>query len=166
MRSMMLTDVEVRTQVLAFLSTLDPPVSEASWKALGRRAGPILRDYVADASHFPADRAMAIDALAIVGGANAAKIFRDAANDDAEPFVVRFSAMRALATAAGPESSRDDLAALLARAREARIRAAAGEVLARRDAAASCPLVEAQLSRETADDQRYFRRALKSCRGE
>jgi hypothetical protein len=101
-----------------------------------------------------------------VAGSGASNVFRDAANNDAEPFVVRFSAMRALAAAAGPKSSRDDLAVLLTRDSDARIRAAAGEVMAKRDAAGSCPLVQTQVSRETIDDQRYFRRALKSCRGE
>ena len=160
-----LTSDEVRAQVWTYLSSIDTPIDASLWRALGPRAAPVLVEIANDKDNFPTFRAKALDALSLVGGDGAAATFRAAARDDAEPFVVRFSAMRALARAGEPDSSRGDLAAILSSSGDARIRAAAAEAMARADAAGSCALVQSQASRESGDAQPYFRRALKLCKG-
>jgi len=166
MESARLTDDEVRTQVWTYLSSIDTPIGASLWKALGPRAAPVLVEIANDKDNFPTFRAKALDALSIVGAANAAATFRAAAGDDSEPFVVRFSAMRGLAKSGEPKSSRGDLASILSGTGDARIRAAAAEAMARADAQGSCALVQSQASRETDDAQRYFQRALKLCKGQ
>jgi len=162
--SLALSDDDVHRQVVTHLSSIDTPISAASWQALGHRAEPILREIIADTGNFPTYRAKAIDALSIVGGPGTAGVFREAAKSESEPLVVRYAAIRALAATVEPKSSRDELAGILSGAGDARVRAAAGEVMVKRDPAGACPLVQSQASREA--QPRYFRRALHSCQGE
>jgi len=165
-QSVRLGDEEVRAQVWTYLSAIDTPIDAALWKALGPRATPVLVEIAGDRGNFPTIRAKALDALSIVGGVNSAATFRAAARDDSEPFVVRFSAMRALARTGEAGSSQGDLAALASTAGDPRIRAAAAEAMARADAKGSCAIVQSQASRESDDARRYYQRALRLCQGQ
>jgi HEAT repeat protein len=158
-----LTDAEVVEQAQALLGAIDTPISAAQWKALGPRAEPLLAALVDDDSELPTRRARAIDALVTVGGEQTRARFARVAEGDGQPFVVRLSALRGLGAIVPASELPVVLGALLTKAPDSRVRAAAGEVLALKGKGTACAAVEAQLQREGADGQAQFHRAAKTC---
>ncbi len=160
-----LTDGHVRAQVLAYLATIDTPIPAAAWAALGARAETVLLDVVQDPATLPTRKAKAVDGLAAVHSAAALPALRTAARAGTEPLVVRFAALRGLGQIADPGAVFTELRPLLEGAEDSRVRAVAGEVLARRGSATACDAVRAQLGREEEDKRPQFDRALAVCAG-
>jgi hypothetical protein len=160
-----LSEEEIRSQTLAYLSAIDTPIPPATWEALGPRAEPVLRELISDGSNFPTRRAKAIDGLAVVAGAAAASTFREVAGAESESLVVRLAALRGLGRVSQPQALMSDLAPLLAGANDSRVRAYAGEVLIRRSGRRACATVRAQAESELPERQGHFERALSLCKG-
>lgn len=158
-----LSSSELRSQVLARLSAIDTPIPRSAWEALGARAEPILRELVLNRADLPTRRAKAIDGLAAVGGPAAASVLRDMARTESEPVVVRFAAVRGLGQVTEPAAVAQELGALLAYARDSRVRAYAGEILVRRGGRANCSAIHAQVSTEGETARGHFGRALALC---
>lgn len=161
-RPSQLSDTEVLEQAQALLGTIDTPVSSAQWRALGPRAEPFLAALLDDESELPTRRARAVDGLVAVGGAHTRARFARLAEGDGQPIVVRLAALRGLGAIASPAELPAVLGALLAKAPDSRIRAAAGEVLALK-AKGACPAIEAQLEREAPDGREQFQKATRAC---
>ena len=161
-RPSQLSDTEVLEQAQALLGAIDTPVSSAQWRALGPRAEPFLAALIEDESELPTRRARAVDGLMTVGGAHTRARFSRLAEGDGQPIVVRLAALRGLGAIVPPAELPAALGALLARAPDSRIRAAAGEVLALR-ARAACPAIEAQIGHEAPDGREQFQKATRAC---
>jgi len=86
----------VKQTVEAYLGTIDTPVTDARWKALGPDAGPVLASIAAE-DPLPTRRAKALHALAVVDPARAAPLARADAANVHEPLVVRSAAVAAVA---------------------------------------------------------------------
>jgi hypothetical protein len=87
---------KMKQTVEAYLGSIDTPIPDARWKALGPDAGPLLAS-IATNDVLPSRRARALHALSLVDAARAAPIATaDAANAE-EPLVVRSAAVRAVA---------------------------------------------------------------------
>jgi hypothetical protein len=153
----------VQEKANAYVHSIDTPISAADWKALGPEGAAFLDQLANDASLLPTRRARAVSGLAFCAGTGARATAQKLANNSSEPLTVRLSALRALPVV----MSNNDLVAatqpLLERDPDARIRAAAAEVLAKQGTAGPCGLVTAQLQKETSRTQPLFARAAKSC---
>ena len=86
----------VKQTVEAYLGTIDTPIPDARWKALGPDAGPVLAS-IATEDVLPSRRARALHALSLVDAARAAPIATADAANAKEPLVVRSAAVRAVA---------------------------------------------------------------------
>jgi hypothetical protein len=86
----------VKQTVEAYLGSIDTPIPEARWKALGPEAAPLLASIAQDDA-LPSRRAKALHALAIVDAARAGPLATAAAANPEEPLVVRSAAVWAVA---------------------------------------------------------------------
>ncbi|HKA89941.1 MAG TPA: hypothetical protein VKE22_19905 [Haliangiales bacterium] len=154
---------DVRTQVEAYLGTIDTPIAADRWRALGPAAAPILEATARDGGAMPSRRARAVEALSFVGAPGAADLMIELARREGEPPIVRASALRGagnllpaarLVAAARP---------IMEGAADLHVRAAAAEVLARRAPREACSPVRAQVAREPSDRALAFSRALAAC---
>jgi hypothetical protein len=91
----------VKQTVETYLGSIDTPIPEARWKALGPEAGPVLAAIAAD-DPLPSRRAKALHALAIVDAARAAPLAAAAAANAQQPLVVRSAAVWAVARTMSP----------------------------------------------------------------
>jgi hypothetical protein len=91
----------VKQTVEAYLGSIDTPIPEARWKALGPEAGPVLAA-IATEDVLPSRRAKALHALAIVDAARAAPLAAAAAANVQQPLVVRSAAVWAVARTMPP----------------------------------------------------------------
>ena len=157
------TDEDVREQVRAYLGTIDTPIPASRWKALGPRAEPILHALAADRSNLPTQRAKAVDGLTAVASNRTAGLLLGLAAGEDEPLVVRLSALRGLGNLLPARKLVAQLKPLLEGAGDSRVRAGAGEVLARHVPAAACAAVKAQIAREDEEIKGQFGKALDRC---
>ncbi len=153
---------KVKQTVEAYLGSIDTPIPDARWKALGPDAGPLLAA-IATADVLPSRRARALHALSLVDAARAAPIATaDAANAE-EPLVVRSAAVQAVArTLPAPE------AVTVLRS----VLAASGVPLQRRTAEAlasvgpeGCSALQAHASRLGPEARAPLTQALARCPG-
>jgi hypothetical protein len=86
----------VTQTVETYLGSIDTPIPEARWKALGPEAGPVLFS-IASNDVLPSRRAKALHALAIVDAARAGPLARAMAASPEQPLVVRSAAVWAVA---------------------------------------------------------------------
>jgi HEAT repeat protein len=87
---------KLKQTVDTYLSSIDVPISDARWTALGPQAAPLLAS-IAEGDVLPSRRAKALHALSLVDAARAAPLaVADVANP-AQPLVVRSAAARAVA---------------------------------------------------------------------
>jgi hypothetical protein len=91
----------VQQQVEAYLGSIDTPIPEARWKALGPEAGPILLS-IAQGEGLPTRRAKALHALSLVDPSAAAPLAKAYAASASEPLVLRSAAVRAVALTLPP----------------------------------------------------------------
>lgn len=154
---------DIRDQVVAFVSTIDTPITRTAWEALGSRAEPVLLELIANRDNFPTHRAKAIDGLAIVGGALAASLFREITMAESEPLVVRLAAVRGLGQVIDTLAQRAELQPLLVGAKDSRVRAYAGEVMIGRVGRSACAAVQTQAGTEQPEKAGQYKRALAQC---
>ena len=159
-----LTDEQVRSQIDAFLGSIDTPIRQEQWKSLGARAAPVLEQIAQDHDKLPTRRARAVEGLSHVGGKGIPAFLTTLAKDEAEPSVVRMSALRGAGRLLGPHRLLAALGPVLTSAKDARVRAAAAEVLSRGAPSGGCAQIALQLAKETAEERPAFHRAAKSCK--
>jgi hypothetical protein len=87
---------QTKQTVEVYLGSIDTPIADARWKALGPDAGPLLAS-IASGDVLPSRRAKALHALSIVDAARAAPLATADAGNAKEPLVVRSAAVRAVA---------------------------------------------------------------------
>jgi HEAT repeat protein len=153
----------LRARVEAYLGVLDRPIPEASWRALGPGAVPILEE-IARTSPASWRRANALLALAILGGERAEGVLLAHARDGSAPWSVRAAAARGAGHLLPADRALAGLRPVLERDRDPRVRAVAAEALARRAGPAGCAAVRAQAAREPGRGALYGR-ALRACGG-
>ncbi len=157
-QSASLSDAEVKHQVSTYLRSIDTAIPAESWQSLGPRGAAQLLAVVGDAKAMPTTRSHAIDGLAMMGWKAAVPAVTAVAFAETEHVSVRFSAVRALGGLSSDEAA---LTSLLTSAGDARVRAAAGEVLAKREH--GCDAVARQAASEKDEAREMFTRALKHC---
>jgi hypothetical protein len=157
-----LTDAEVRAQVESHLSSIDTPVTDGQWQALGPRAVPALQATLQDASALPSRRVAAVAGLAAIGGAQARRSVLEAAEDEGQLSAVRTRAVRSAARLLSARELSGRLTPLLRDPAHPAVRAAAAEVLARSAPRSACGAIRAQAERE-GQARGAFARALEQC---
>lgn len=157
------TPQQVRAQVDAYLGSIDTPITPAQWRALGPEAAPVLEAIAQDSKKLPTRRARALSALAVVGSPNASKLVVAIAQRENEAAVVRMSAVRAAGELLDPAGLMLAVKPVLEKAKDARVRAAAAGVLAKRNPKEGCSSVKTQSAREKLETQATFARALEDC---
>jgi len=156
-----LTDDELRDKIHAYLGSIDTPIPEDRWRALGPRAAAVLEPVVTDANAMPSRRAKAIDGLVAAAPDRAARLVGKLARDDAQPTVVRVAALHGAAKVLSSSRLITEVKPVMQRAPEAGLRGEAAEVLSR--AKGGCEAVRAHAAREKGDDREAYRRALARC---
>jgi hypothetical protein len=157
-----LSDAEVRARVENDLSSIDVPITDRQWQALGPRAVPALQATLQDSSALPSRRAAAVAGLAAIGGAQARRSVLEAAEDEGQPSAVRTRAVRSAARFLSAQELSGRLTPLLRDPVHPAVRAAAAEVLARSAPRSACGAIRAQAERE-GPARGTFARALERC---
>ncbi len=151
---------EVKHMVEVYLGSIDTPIPEARWKALGPAAAPYLAS-IAQKDALPSRRAKALSALAMVAPSRAAPLaVADAANAQ-QPLVVRSAAMRAVARTVPVSEAVAVLRPLLA-TQDAPLQKRAAEALAS-VGPEGCAAVQAHAGKLSTDAQKPFAPALARC---
>jgi hypothetical protein len=158
-----LSDEDLRSQIDAYLGSIDTPISAERWRALGPRAASILEQKVTSSDAFPSRRARAIEGLAAVGSTREAKLLVGLARSDSEPYTVRAAALRGAARLLPASKAIAALRPVLEGAGSARIRAAAADALTRSGGGEGCAAVRAQVQQERPENRGHFERALRRC---
>jgi HEAT repeat protein len=158
-----LSEVEVRRRLQALLGSIDTPVREEAWRALGPRAPAVLAEVAGDAAEWPSRRARAAWGLSVLGGPEAERALDRLGRSPGEPFSVRAAALEGLGRVLPPERLVPALSPLLAEPGEARLRAVAAEVLSRRAPQAACRAVRERIAREAPEERPMFHRAAAAC---
>jgi hypothetical protein len=153
---------DVRERVRALLGAIDRPVRPETWRALGPEAEGVLAE-IAISAELPSRRAKALEGLAAFAGPRSESVHRRLAGDEAAPLPVRRSAIRGLGRLVAADRVVGVLRGFLEDERDASVRSAAAEVLARRAPAAACGAIRAQARREGSRGDALFRRALAAC---
>jgi hypothetical protein len=156
-------EAALRELVVPLLGTLDAPVPPEAWRSLPPEALPFLERMAGEPGRRSIDRARALEGAAALGSDGT--VHRRLAADPAAPFVVRAAAVRTLRQVVPAARLGAELAPLLERDGDWRIRAAAAETLAKGAAGTGCMAVRAQVRREPASTRPAFSRALRSCEG-
>jgi hypothetical protein len=150
----------VKHTVEAYLGSIDTPIPEARWKALGPAAAPLLAS-IATEDGLPSRRAKALSALAIVDPAQAAPLAVREAGDVQQPLVVRSAAMRAVARTLPPAEAVAVLRPVLATS-DVSLQRRAAEALASAGPE-GCAAVQAHTQKLSSEAQKPFAQALAHC---
>jgi HEAT repeat protein len=152
----------VKHTVEVYLGSIDTPIPDARWKALGPSAAPLLAS-IATEDALPSRRAKALSALAIVDPARAAPLAVAAAGNAQQPLVVRSAAMRAVARTVPAPEAVAVLRPLLATS-DAPLQKRAAEALAS-VGPEGCAAVQAHAGKLSVEAQKPFAQALARCPG-
>lgn len=158
-----LSEAEVRRRLEALLGSIDTPVREEDWRALGPRGPAVLAEVAADAAEWPSRRARAAWGLSVMGGPAAERTLERLGRSAGEPFSVRAAALEGLGRLVPPARLLTALSPALADPGQARVRAVAAEVLSRRAPGAACAAVRDRMARERPEDRPMFHRAGAEC---
>lgn len=153
------TDLQQRIDAL--LRTRDVPVKTQQWRALGSAALPELERLAADRSELPTRRARAIEGMVALGSPRAPKLLVELSQSEAEPFVVRMSAIRGTGRTLSASRQLVALRPVLQGAKDPSLRGVTAEVLSRHPS--SCPAVTTQARSEAEDWRARFHAALSRC---
>jgi HEAT repeat protein len=151
---------QVTHTVEVYLGSIDTPIPEARWKALGPAAAPLLAS-IAQQDALPSRRAKALSALAIVDPARAAPLAVADATNPHQPLVVRSAAVRAVARTVPASEAVTVLRPLLA-TQDAPLQKRAAEALAS-VGPEGCSAVQAHTGKLSAEAQKPFASALARC---
>lgn len=154
---------EIRHTVEVYLGSIDTPIPDARWKALGPSAGPVLLS-IATEDALPSRRAKALSALAIVDPARAAPLAIADVRNAQQPLVVRSAALRAVARTVPPSEAVAVLRPVLATS-DASLQKRAAEALAS-VGPEGCAAVQAHTGKLSAEAQKPFAQALARCPGQ
>ncbi|GAC1348101.1 MAG: hypothetical protein NVSMB23_28500 [Myxococcales bacterium] len=160
-----LTDDEIRERIESYLGTIDLGISIEHWRALGPRTAPFLWEIAVSPRNLPTRRAQAIDGLSAVGGAAASPVLAGLSRGEAEPLVVRLSAVRGLGRVATGAKLAAALGPVLEGAKDARVRGLAAQTLAEHARKHACGAVKARARREDDEARVHYERALERCGG-
>jgi hypothetical protein len=160
-----LSKPEARARIETYLDSIDTPIPEASWRALGPNGVVVLDEIARDRTRLPTARAQAVGALGMLDGGSprAVGLMLDLAKRETEPPILRNAALRVLGDVLPPDRMMTAIAPLISQARSYRVRATAAEVLARRNPAAACGPVKRQLGREPGVQRAAFTKAVEAC---
>lgn len=156
------TEDELRQTVDAYLGSIDTPIPDARWKALGPEAGPLLASIVTG-DGLPTRRAGALHGLSIADPARAAPLATTYARSTAEPLVLRSAAVRAVARTLPAAEAMSVLRPLLA-SPSAPLQKRTAEALAGLGAS-GCRAVQAHAAPLSGDALAPFSKALARCSG-
>jgi hypothetical protein len=159
-----LTEAELREQIEAYLGSIDTPISQARWAALGPKAGPILEEVIADPKALPTRRAKAVEGLAGAAPERAAQLLPQLAQSEDEPTVVRVRALDGAGRVLPPSKLIVAVKPVLEGASERGVRATAADVLARHGKAEGCDIVRAHAGRLSEGELPAFQRAVDRCK--
>ena len=160
-QSASLSDEEVKSQVGAYLGSIDTPISRESWRGLGPRGAAQLLSVVNDGRMLPTRRARALDGLAMMGWSEAAPTAFTVASSETENLAVRFSAVRAVSALLSEASGDAQLTSLLKTSKEPRVRAVAAEALSERTG--GCGVISTHLATESDETRAFFSRSQRNC---
>jgi hypothetical protein len=158
-----LSDAEIRERIETYLGAIDTPVTLEQWRSLGPRAAPIVEKIALSRERLPTRRAQAIDGLSALGGSTAPAVLRRLARAEAEPLVVRLSAVRGLARVEKGAKLAAGLRPVLEGAKDARVRGLAAQTLAVHAGPQACAAVKAQARRENEEARVHYEEALARC---
>jgi hypothetical protein len=153
-------EAALRELLIPLFGLIDGPVTPEMWRALPPEALPLL-ERIADGRGRDGARARALEGAASLGSDGA--IHRRLANDGAAPFAVRAAAIRGLGLLVPASRLDAELAPLLERDPDLRIRSTAAAARARTATTSRCAAVRAQAQREGAAGRPAFQRALTAC---
>jgi hypothetical protein len=156
-----LPDEEIARRANAFLGTIDTPISEEQWRALGPRAAVVLEPIISDPDALPSRRAKALEGLSVVAPDRAALLIGKLARDEGQPVVVRVAALHGARRVLPAAKLLTELKPVLEEARDPGLRGVAAEVLSH--AKGGCTAVRARLQREGRDERAAYGRALQRC---
>ncbi len=153
-------DDKVKQTVETYLNSIDVPISDARWTALGPQAAPLLAS-IAEGDGLPSRRAKALHALSLVDAARAAPLaVADVANPG-EPLVVRSAAARAVARTLPPAEAVRVLRPVLSSATPPLQRRAAEALVS--VGPEGCTALQAHTARMGAEARTPFSGALARC---
>jgi hypothetical protein len=152
----------MKQRVEVYLGSIDTPIPEARWKALGPDAGPLLAS-IATGDVLPSRRAKALHALSIVDAARAAPLATADAANTKEPLVVRSAAVRAVARTLPPAEAVAVLRPVLSGA-DVPLQRRTAEALAS-VGAEGCAALQVHTAPLGAEARAPFAKALASCPG-
>ncbi len=161
-----LSEADVRRRVRALLGSIDTPVREEDFRALGPHGPAVLAEIASDGGQWPSWRARASWGLSVMGGPSAERTLERLGRSPGEPFSVRVAALEGLGRLYPPDRLVQAISPVLSEPGEARVRAVAAEVLSRRAPRAACRAVRAQLARESPEELPMFPRAEAACGGD
>lgn len=150
----------VQHQVEVYLGSIDTPIPDARWKALGPAAAPLLAA-IASEDVLPSRRARALHALSLVDAARAAPLAVKDAGNAKEPLVVRSAAVRAVALTLPASEAVAVLGPVLATG-DVPLQRRTAEALAT-VGPAGCAAVQAHTGTLSPDAQKAFAQALARC---
>jgi hypothetical protein len=154
---------EVPARVEAYLESQDTVVRPEEWRALGPEGAKVLEEIAQDVKRLPTRRARAVTALAIIGSPTAPALVLDLAGRERERAVVRMSALRAAGQLLDPAKLLTAVKPIMQGAKDTHVRAAAADVLARKNPRGACAVVRSHSERERVDARPAFERALQAC---
>ena len=154
-------DEEIARRAEGFLGSIDTPVSENQWRALGPRAALVLEPIISDPDAMPSRRAKAVGGLIVAAPARAALLVGKLARDEGQPVVVRVAAMHGARSVLPASKLVTELRPVLDDARDPGLRGVAADVISQ--AKGGCAAVRARLQREGKDERPAYGRALQRC---
>ena len=156
-----LSQDELSARIRGYLGSIDRPISDAEWRALGPRAAQILEPIATDPQALPTRRARALEGVVAVAPDRAVQLVGPISRDENEPVVLRVSAMRGAGALLTPARAIVELKPVLERAQSAGMRSLAADLLSRHKA--GCAAVREQVAREASEHRPAFERALAKC---
>ena len=120
-----------RRRVDALLGARDVAVSPEQWSSLDATAGVILEAIAADPSALPTRRARALEGIVALQTARSNELLVRFAHSEAEPLVLRMSAVHGLGRVLSAARLMSELMPILQTAQESRLRGVVAEVLSR-----------------------------------
>jgi hypothetical protein len=154
---------DVDQQVDAYLGSIDTPITDAQWRALGPEADAVLARTIESEVAMPTRRARALDGLRVVNPVHASKLATRLIADEHAPFVLRRSALWTAAKTLPADRAVAALQPVLQASTSAALRASAAQALAETAPKAGCSAVKAQVARESSENKVRFERAEKAC---
>jgi HEAT repeat protein len=159
-----LTDAQIHSTIAAYLGSIDTPIPAERWAELGARAEAELTS-IALGAELPTRRAKAVDGLAAISPKSAPALFTRLATDESAPINVRYAAVRGLGHVTPAAKITAALQPILEQSPDIRLRAKAGEELAKRNPGEGCQVLRAQVAREATEVRAQFDRAREGCLG-